>query len=37
MNSSVIKNAHIECDIDTYDVLNDLSVKPFNEEMKIIN
>ena len=30
----VIKNDHIDCDKDTYDVLNDLIVKPLNEEMK---
>ena len=32
----VIKNAHIDCDKDTYDVLNESIVKPLNKEMKII-
>ena len=36
LNSYVIKNAHIDCDKDTYDVLNDSIVKPLNEEMKLL-
>ena len=32
----VIKNDHIDCDKDTYDVLNDSIVKPLNEEMKLL-
>ena len=31
-----MKNNHIDCDKDIYDVLNEPIVKPFNEEMKII-
>ena len=31
VKSYVIKNAHIDCDKDTYDVLNDSIVKPLNE------
>ena len=34
--SYVIKNAHIDCEKDTYDVLNDSIVKPLNEEMKLV-
>ena len=34
LKSYVIKNAHINCDKDTYDVLIDSIVKPLNEEMK---
>ena len=33
--SYVIKNAHIDCDHDTYDVLNKSIVKPINNDMKI--
>ena len=29
-------NAHIDCEKDTYDVLNDSIVKPLNEEMKLL-
>ena len=36
LNSYVIKNAHIDWDKDTYDVLNDSIVKPLNEEMKLL-
>ena len=36
LKSYVIKNAHIDCEKDTYDVLNDLIEKPFNEEMKLL-
>ena len=36
LNSYVIKNAHIDCDKDAYDVLNDSIVKPLNEEMKLL-
>ena len=36
MKSYVIKNAHIDCDKDKYDVLNDSIVKPLNEEMKLL-
>ena len=32
--SYVIKNAHIDCDHDTYDVLNKSIVKPINDDMK---
>ena len=32
----VIKNAHIDCDHDTYDVLNNSIVKPINDDMKIL-
>ena len=35
LNSYVITNAHIDCDKDTYDVLNDSIVKPLHEEMKL--
>ena len=34
--SYVIKNAHIDCDHDTYDVLNNSIVKPINDGMKIL-
>ena len=30
LKSYVMKNAHTDCDKDTYDVLNDLIVKPLN-------
>ena len=33
---NVIKNAHINWDKNTYDVLNKLIFKPLNNEMKII-
>ena len=36
MKSYVIKNVHIDCEKDTYDVLNDSIVKPLNEEMKLL-
>ena len=36
LDSYVIKNAHIDCDKDTYDVLNDSIVKPLNEEMELL-
>ena len=36
MKSYVIKNARIDCDKDTYDVLNNSIAKPFNEEMKLL-
>ena len=36
LNSCVIKNAHIDCEKDTYDVLNKSIVKPLNDEMQII-
>ena len=36
LKSNVIKNAHIDCEKDTYDVLNDSVVKPLNEEMKLL-
>ena len=36
LKSYVIKNAHIDCEKDTYDVLNDSIVKPLNEEMKLL-
>ena len=36
LNSCVIKNTHIDCDKDIYDVLNDSIVKPLNEEMKLL-
>ena len=31
-----IKNAHIDCDHDTYDVLNKSIVKPINDDMKTL-
>ena len=34
--SYVIKNAHIDCDHDTYDVLNNSIVKPINDDTKLI-
>ena len=34
--SYVIKNAHIDCDHDTYDVLNKSIVKPINDDMKLL-
>ena len=34
LNSYLIKNAHIDCDKDTYDVLNESIVKPINDEIK---
>ena len=34
--SYVIKNAHIDVDHDTYDVLNNSIVKPINEDMKLL-
>ena len=34
--SYVIKNAHIDCDHDTYDVLNKSIVKPINDDMKTL-
>ena len=34
--SYVIKNAHINCDHDTYDVLNKSIVKPINDDMKTL-
>ena len=36
LNSCVRKNAHIGCDKDTYDVLNEPIVKPINNEIKTI-
>ena len=32
----VIKNVHIDCDHDTYDVLNKSFVKPINDDMKLL-
>ena len=34
--SCVIKNAHIDCDHDTYDFLNKPIVKPINDGIKIL-
>ena len=34
--SYVIKNAHIDCDHDTYDVLNKSIVEPINDDMKLL-
>ena len=34
IDSYVIKNAHIDCEKDTYDGLNDPIIKPLNDEMK---
>ena len=34
--SYVIKNAHIDCDHDTYDFLNKSIVKPINDDTKLI-
>ena len=34
--SYVVKNTHIDCDHDTYDVLNKSIVKPINEDMKLL-
>ena len=34
--SYVIKNAYIDCDHDTYDVLNKSIVKPINDDMKTL-
>ena len=34
--SYIIKNAHIYCDHDTYDVLNKSIVKPINDDMKTL-
>ena len=36
LNSYVIKNAHTDFEKDTYDALNESTVKPLNGEMKII-
>ena len=36
LNSYVIKNAHIDCDKDSYDVLDDSIVKPLNKEMELL-
>ena len=36
LDSYVIKNAHIDCDKDTYDFLNESIGKPLNDEMKIV-
>ena len=36
LKSYVIKNAHIDCDKDTYDILDESIMTPLNEEMKII-
>ena len=36
LNSYVIKNVHIDCEKNAYDVLNISIVKPLNDEMKII-
>ena len=36
LKSYVIKNAHIDCDKDTYDVLNGSIVNPLNEEIKLL-
>ena len=33
----VIKNAHIDCDKDAYNILNEPIAKPLNDDMKIIN
>ena len=34
--SHVIKDAHIDCDHDIYDVLNKSIVKPINDDMKTL-
>ena len=34
--SYVIKNAHIDCDHDTYDVLNKSIVNPIYDDMKLL-
>ena len=34
--SYVIKNDHIDCDHDKYDVLNKSIVKPINDDMKLL-
>ena len=36
LNSCVIKNAHIDCEKDTYDFLNESIVKRSNDKIKII-
>ena len=36
LKSYVIKNVRIDCEKDTYDVLNDSIVKQLNEEMKLL-
>ena len=36
LNSYVTKNAHTDCEIDTYDALNESIVKPLNRGMKRI-
>ena len=34
--SYVIKNAHIKCDHDTYDVLNNSILKPMNDDVQLL-
>ena len=34
--SYIIKNAHIDCNHDTYDVLNKSIVKPINNDLKLL-
>ena len=34
--SYVIKNAHIDCDHDTYDIFNKSIVKPISDDMKLL-
>ena len=36
LNSYIIKNDHIDCDRDVYDVLNESIIKSLNDNMKII-
>ena len=36
MKSYTIKNAHVDCDKNTYEILNDSIVKPLTEVMKIL-
>ena len=36
LKSYFIKNAHIDCEKDIYDVLNDSIIKPLNEKMKLL-
>ena len=36
LKSYVIKNAHIDCEKDTYDVLDDSIVNSLNEGMKLL-
>ena len=36
LNSYIIRNAHIDCEKETCNVLNESIIKPINDEMKII-